>query len=169
MRPALQHLLEWTARKKPGVVNKRLRFKFLYERFFPDLLPFNGVKVAGTNGKGSVCRLLEAGIEACGKKTGIFTSPHLSRVTERIRIGGQEVESDLLEQEAETLGKELELLILEVGDDYLPSFFEVLLILALRLFIKAEVEVAVLEAGDRRVFHGGFAVAVYCFLYYLHW
>src|SRR5450755_732060 len=49
------------------------------------------VHVAGTNGKGSTCAMLESGLRAAGYRTGLFTSPHLVEPTERIRIAGQEV------------------------------------------------------------------------------
>ena len=47
-----------------------------------------GVLVAGTNGKGSTCAMIEAGLRAAGVRTGLYTSPHLIEPTERIRIGG---------------------------------------------------------------------------------
>jgi len=49
------------------------------------------VHVAGTNGKGSICAMLESGLRAAGRHTGLFTSPHLAEPTERIRIDGEPV------------------------------------------------------------------------------
>src|SRR5213079_1472824 len=47
--------------------------------------------VAGTNGKGSTCAMIESGLRAAGLRTGLYTSPHLSQPTERIRIAGEPV------------------------------------------------------------------------------
>src|SRR6266849_4938337 len=52
------------------------------------------VHVAGTNGKGSTCAMIEAGLRAAGVRTGLFTSPHLIEPTERIQIDGIEVTRD---------------------------------------------------------------------------
>src|SRR3989442_12770711 len=49
------------------------------------------VHVAGTNGKGSTCAMIESGVRAAGVRTGLFTSPHLLEPTERIRIDGEPV------------------------------------------------------------------------------
>src|SRR5450432_335240 len=54
-----------------------------------DLIRF--VHVAGTNGKGSTCAMIESALRAGGQRTGLFTSPHLSQPTERIRIDGQAI------------------------------------------------------------------------------
>ncbi len=56
---------------------------------------FQSLRVIGTNGKGSTCAMLEAGLIAAGLSTGCFTSPHLSRFEERVRIGGRELEPRL--------------------------------------------------------------------------
>src|SRR4051794_5254684 len=52
------------------------------------------VHVAGTNGKGSTCAMIEAGLRVSGQRTGLFTSPHLAEPTERIRIGGEALSAD---------------------------------------------------------------------------
>ncbi|MGH9662749.1 MAG: bifunctional folylpolyglutamate synthase/dihydrofolate synthase, partial [Bryobacteraceae bacterium] len=52
------------------------------------------VHVAGTNGKGSTCAMIEAGLRAAGVRTGLYTSPHLLEPTERIRIAGEPVSAD---------------------------------------------------------------------------
>src|SRR5262245_31057248 len=49
------------------------------------------VHVAGTNGKGSTCAMIESGLRAAGRRTGLYTSPHLAEPTERIRIDGEAV------------------------------------------------------------------------------
>ena len=101
------------------------------ERAFP------AVHVAGTNGKGSVSAMVEASLRAEGKKTGLYTSPHLSRFAERIRVGGEPMNDDALE---EVLGRAL-----VVGTDL--SFFETATLTAFLAFAEAKVDVAVLEVG----------------------
>src|SRR5258708_7121833 len=55
---------------------------------------FHSFHVAGTNGKGSTCAMIESGLRAAGIRTGLFTSPHLVEPTERIQIDGQPVTAD---------------------------------------------------------------------------
>src|SRR5262245_59182753 len=55
---------------------------------------FAAVHVAGTNGKGSVCALLAAALQASGFRTGLYTSPHLERINERFQINGQQISND---------------------------------------------------------------------------
>jgi dihydrofolate synthase/folylpolyglutamate synthase len=98
---------------------------------------FPAVHVAGTNGKGSVCAMVEAIARAKGCTTGLYTSPHLCRFAERIRIDGQPV-SD------EVLGSLLER-ALDAGPDL--SFFETATLAAFLAFRDSAVDVAVLEVG----------------------
>jgi dihydrofolate synthase / folylpolyglutamate synthase len=95
------------------------------------------VHVAGTNGKGSVCAMVESIARAGGLRTGLYTSPHLSRFAERIRIGGEPLTDEPL---AEILGRAL-----DEGPDL--SFFETATLAALLAFRDARVDVAVLEVG----------------------
>ena len=95
--------------------------------------------VAGTNGKGSVCAFLRAGLEAAGHKVHVFTSPHLVRFNERIRIAGRLIEDDTL---AELLDE-----VLDVSSDIEPSFFEVATALALLAFARTPAGACILEVG----------------------
>ena len=101
------------------------------ERAFP------AVHVAGTNGKGSVCAMVEAIARADGRKTGLYTSPHLCRFAERIRLDGDPVDDDLL---SSLLGRAL-----DAGPDL--SFFETATLAAFFVFQDARVDLAVLEVG----------------------
>lgn len=101
------------------------------ERAFPV------VHVAGTNGKGSVSAMVEAIARAHGMRTGLYTSPHLCRFAERIRIDGEPVTDDAL---AALLGRAL-----DDGPDL--SFFETATLAAFLAFRDARVDVAVLEVG----------------------
>ena len=95
------------------------------------------VHVAGTNGKGSVCAMVEAIARASGRRTGLYTSPHLSRFAERIRIDGEPLDDDAL---VERLGRAL-----DEGPDL--SFFETATLAALLAFRDEHVDVAILEVG----------------------
>lgn len=95
------------------------------------------VHVGGTNGKGSTAALVESALRASGRRTGLYTSPHLLRFTERIRIDGDE----LPPAEAAALAER----VLAVASQH--TFFEVATAMALVAFVERGVEVAVLEVG----------------------
>jgi len=97
--------------------------------------------VAGTNGKGSVCAFLESVLRTAGRRTGLFTSPHLVRSAERIRVGFEPVEMDRLSQGI------LRLRELVQGWEPHPTFFELTTGLALRIFLDEGIEDLVLETG----------------------
>ena len=97
------------------------------------------IHVAGTNGKGSTSHLIAAALQASGLKVGLFTSPHLVSLTERIRINGQPIaEADVaafIEQNKDFL------------DTLQPSFFETMTALAFAYFVQQQVDIAVVEVG----------------------
>lgn len=99
--------------------------------------------VAGTNGKGSVCAFAESVLRAAGFKTGLYTSPHLVEFSERIRIGGEQVSPDLLDEGINRLRKT----VLCWPPDAHPTFFELVTALALDLFERSGCDVVVLETG----------------------
>jgi len=105
------------------------------------------VLIAGTNGKGSTAATLASIMTACGIRAGLYTSPHLARVNERIRVGEAEIsDDDFARLFFQVIGAANKLL----QDGNLPqppSFFEVLTALALVYFAEAKVELAVLEVG----------------------
>ena len=98
---------------------------------------FQVVHVAGTNGKGSTCAMVESMARAAGKKTGLYTSPHLCRFAERIRIDGEPISDDEL---AAVLGRAL-----EIGPEL--SFFETATLAAFLAFRENAVDLAVIEVG----------------------
>lgn len=98
---------------------------------------FRAVHVGGTNGKGSTAAMVEAIARAAGARTGLYTSPHLSRFAERIRIDGQPLEDDVLAVVLEQA--------LAIGDDL--SFFETATLAAFLAFRAAEVDLAIIEVG----------------------
>ncbi len=95
--------------------------------------------VAGTNGKGSTVAFLRAAIEASGQSVHVFTSPHLVRFNERIRVAGRLIDDDWL---AELLTE-----VIDAGIDIQPSFFEVATIAAFLAFTRTTADACVLEVG----------------------
>ena len=95
--------------------------------------------VAGTNGKGSTCAFLRAGLEAAGHRVHAFTSPHLVRYNERIRIAGRLIEDERL---AELMGR-----VLDANDEIGGSLFEVNTAVALLAFAEAPADACILEVG----------------------
>lgn len=95
------------------------------------------IHIAGTNGKGSCAALSDSILRQAGFRTGLFTSPHLRRFTERIRIDGREVD-----------GERLAALDVAVAATGVPlTYFEVSTVLAFLAFAEAKVDLAVLETG----------------------
>jgi dihydrofolate synthase/folylpolyglutamate synthase len=103
-----------------------------------DRLP-SVLHVAGTNGKGSTCAFLRAALEAAGHKVHAFTSPHLVRFNERIRVAGQLIEDDEL---AALLTQ-----VLDASDAIEPSFFEVATAVAMLAFAGTPADACILEVG----------------------
>jgi dihydrofolate synthase / folylpolyglutamate synthase len=95
--------------------------------------------VAGTNGKGSTCAFLRAILEAAGLKVHMFTSPHLVRFNERIRIAGKLVG----DEELASLLEE----VLDAGADIEASFFEVATAVAFLAFARTPADACILEVG----------------------
>ncbi len=108
---------------------------------------FIKVQVAGTNGKGSTCAFLDSLCVSAGIKTGLYTSPHLISITERIKIGGREISEKDFARHATKIKKISESL-LESGDlETLPTFFEQVTAIAISAFDEAKVDLAILETG----------------------
>ena len=95
--------------------------------------------VAGTNGKGSTCAFLRAAIEASGRKAHVYTSPHLVRFNERIRLAGALIDDDLL---AALLAETL-----DAADGIGPSFFEATTAAAFLAFSRVPADACIVEVG----------------------
>lgn len=108
---------------------------------------FLSVQIAGTNGKGSTAAMLDAICRAAGIKTGLYTSPHLVSITERIRIDGLEISPEDFARHATTVRTRAEELRDRKRIEALPTFFEQVTAIALLAFREAGVEVAILETG----------------------
>ena len=103
--------------------------------------------VAGTNGKGSTCAMLASILEHAGYPTGLFTSPHLVRVNERMRVSGREVSDADFAAAFTEVAAAVEHLISLKELDKPPSFFEFLTATAFQHFAHARVKFVVLEVG----------------------
>jgi dihydrofolate synthase/folylpolyglutamate synthase len=100
---------------------------------------FRSIHVAGTNGKGSTCAMIDAGLRTAGVRTGLFTSPHLIEPTERIVIDGMPVTPRQFEQAFDAVHK--------VAGDPHPTYFETVTAMGFWLFREMGVEIAVVETG----------------------
>lgn len=108
---------------------------------------FTAVQIAGTNGKGSTAAMLDSICRAAGIKTGLYTSPHLVSITERIRISGSDIPREDFARHATTVRAVAEVLLERREIEALPTFFEHVTAIALVAFREAGVEVAILETG----------------------
>ncbi len=105
------------------------------------------IQIAGTNGKGSTCAFLESICRAARIKTGLYTSPHLTSITERIKINGEEIGENGFAGYATKIKDVSEKLVLEKSLETVPTFFEQITAIALLAFADAEIELAILETG----------------------
>ena len=101
------------------------------------------IHVAGTNGKGSVCAMLESIYRAAGYRTGLFTSPHLVSFRERIQINREYIP----QAEVVALVESMQQRLREFPADASPTFFEVITIMALETFTWHKCDVVLLETG----------------------
>lgn len=140
---ALGHELAQTPSNKFDLAHMRVLLEAMEhpERAFPSVL------IAGTNGKGSTAATLASILRASGLKTGLYTSPHLIRINERIRVNGVEIGDDdfaRLHGEVDRVAEKL----VERGElPWHPSFFEMMTAIAFAHFARERVEIAVVEVG----------------------
>ena len=106
---------------------------------------FHVIHVAGTNGKGSTCAFLESVFRGMGRKTGLFTSPHLVRINERIRICGREISDDDFLESFLEMQRSFGQLKEEGGQEM--TYFEHLFVIALCAFRAQGIELLVCETG----------------------
>ena len=99
---------------------------------------FSAIHIAGTNGKGAVCAMLDAALRANGLRVGRYTSPHLVKLNERFFLDGAPIGDDVLSAAAEKVAK--------IAPDDL-TFFEALTAVAFLVYADAKVDYAVLETG----------------------
>jgi len=108
---------------------------------------FPAVLVAGTNGKGSTAATLASILQASGLKTGLYTSPHLVRINERIRLNGGPLADDDFAMLHDVVDRTAERLVGEGDLPWHPSFFEMLTAMAFEYFARNRPDMVVLEVG----------------------
>lgn len=101
------------------------------------------IHVAGTNGKGSTCAMLESIYRAAGLRVGLFTSPHLVSFRERIQVNRQLVS----ENDVVRLVTEIQPLLKQFPADHHPTFFEVVTVMALKFFAAQKCDLVIWETG----------------------
>lgn len=99
------------------------------------------IHVAGTNGKGSTCAIIDSLARACGTRTGLFTSPHLIHYAERIRVSGEMIPEETIVAHLTKIKK------LTSNWQHHPTFFEITLAVAMRHFREKNCELIILETG----------------------
>src|SRR5437588_1524443 len=106
---------------------------------------FASVLIAGTNGKGSTAATLTAMLQAAGYRTGLYTSPHLVRINERIRLDGETISDAEFSEIFDRVQPAASTLVARGELPWPPSFFEMLTAMAFEYFASAGVQIAALE------------------------
>ena len=140
---ALGHELAETPSRKFDLAHMRVLLSALGhpEHSFPAVL------VAGTNGKGSTAATLASILQASGLKTGLYTSPHLVRINERIRLNGIPIRDDDFVMLHDGVDRTAERLVGEGNLPWHPSFFEMLTAMGFEYFARSRPDMVVLEVG----------------------
>ena len=140
---ALGHELAQTPSNKFDLAHMRVLLGAMNhpERAFPSVL------IAGTNGKGSTAATLASILRASKLKAGLYTSPHLVRINERIRVNGAEIGDDEFARLHGEVDRVAEKLVEEGRLPWHPSFFEMMTAIAFVHFARERVQIAVLEVG----------------------
>ena len=140
---ALGHELAHTPSNKFDLAHMRVLLKAMDhpERAFPAVL------IAGTNGKGSTAATLASILRTSELKTGLYTSPHLIRLNERIRINGEQISDDDFARLHGEVDRVADRLVAQADLPWHPSFFEMMTAIAFAHFARERVEIAVLEVG----------------------
>ncbi|NOY63408.1 MAG: bifunctional tetrahydrofolate synthase/dihydrofolate synthase [Gammaproteobacteria bacterium] len=136
---SLNEWLAWQEQLHPSEVDLGLeRLDEVFQRGWPPP-SFTVITVAGTNGKGSCVAMLESILRAAGYNTGAYTSPHLLRYNERVRLNGVAVDDAVLCRAFERVD--------QVRGDCSLTYFEFGTLAAIEIFFNANVDVAILEVG----------------------
>ncbi len=104
---------------------------------------YKTVHIAGTKGKGSTCHMLSAMLRAAGFKVGLYTSPHLLDMRERVCVNGRYISED----QVANIIKRIELAMKKIGSGNKPTFFEILTAMGFCHFADEHVDIAVIETG----------------------
>jgi dihydrofolate synthase/folylpolyglutamate synthase len=140
---ALGHELAQTPSHKFDLGHMRVLLQEMLhpERRFPSVL------IAGTNGKGSTAATLASILRSSKLKTGLYTSPHLVRINERIQVSGEEMSDDDFAELHAEVDRMAEKLVEKAELPWHPSFFEMMTAIAFEYFARQKIDLAVLEVG----------------------
>src|SRR6266403_169202 len=108
---------------------------------------YSSVHIAGTNGKGSSAAFLESILRHAGYRTGLYTSPHLERINERIRVSGEQIPDQAFADVFTRIHSVIEELLAAGKLRAHPTFFECITAIAFAYFAESPVQVAVFETG----------------------
>jgi dihydrofolate synthase/folylpolyglutamate synthase len=123
------------------------RIRALLARLGNPHLAYRTVHAAGTNGKGSTCAMIEAGLRAAGLRTGLYTSPHLTEPTERIRIAGREASQAQFVAAFARVQNAAQAMLASGELEFHPTYFETVTTMAFVLFRDENIDIAVIETG----------------------
>ena len=139
-----QQAIEWINSFDRNQVKLGLdRIKNLCDRFNNPQIKYDTVHVAGTNGKGSVCRIVAEILKQAGHKTGLYTSPHLNSYKERFMVDGREITKDELVE----IIKLIKPVVNDLDEELKPTYFEISTLIAFLFFNMKKVDIAVIEVG----------------------
>lgn len=137
---SLQQWLQWQETLHPAEIELGLeRVSCVFKNIHPEAAPFVVITIAGTNGKGSTVALLEAMLLAAGYKVGCYTSPHILKYNERVRVNGEMASDAALCNAFERVDR--------ARDETSLTYFEFGTLAALDIFYDAGLDVVVLEVG----------------------
>ena len=141
-RPQYKHALAWLySLQRFGIKLGLENIRRLLTEQHVDLRDRTVIHVAGTNGKGSVCAMIDSILRAQGYRTGLFTSPHLVTFRERIRVNGEMISEDAVANGLMAIRD-----LVHKWDPH-PTFFEVTTALAFKYFSEAKIDIVILETG----------------------
>lgn len=143
MNETLSYLYNLRNRGSSFGIDRMSRFVELLE--FPQE-SFPIIHVAGTNGKGSVCAMLDSIYRANGYKVGLFSSPHLVELGERVRVNGQNITDEQIEAWVGKLKSIAQKMETEQKGNH-PTFFEFMTAIAFLFFKQNKVDLAIVETG----------------------
>jgi len=136
----LNDWLDWQTQLHPSSIELGLdRVAAVWQQLYPHPFPSTVITVAGTNGKGSCVAMLDAIFRAAGYRVGCYTSPHLLRYNERIRINGEELSDDAIYQAFDRIDQSR-------GEKSL-TYFEFGTLAALDIFTASVLDIVILEVG----------------------
>jgi dihydrofolate synthase/folylpolyglutamate synthase len=144
----LARLVDWERRDRDASMRRGIEpVADLLERLGSPHLRFRSVHVAGTKGKGTTAALVAAGLRRAGIRTGLYTSPHVDRIHERVRIDGEDVGDEALAAALERALDARERAVEEGGAAAASTWFDLVTAAAFLVFAEAGLEWAVVECG----------------------